>query len=577
MTGNSLLQKSFATATLLAAGGLLIYYLFQRTKRKQGKPAVQNIQSNIYDKVKSLCKECIEQAEVILVESECDWDRAYTLICEDLATLKVIGMDCEWVTKGKKRKPVSMLQLSTLHCTALVRLHLFTLHIPGSLIALIEDKTILKVGVGVMDDRDKLFTDYLMSMFGCVDLRYVAGRYKKSWNKGGLQSLAQEVAGISLNKSNQLRCGDWEQEQLPHSMSCYAAKDSQSGLAIFMCLVALKLTSLMWENEAKAIFAIQTRALPMCHGIVDLRYKAGSPTPGTAAISVVSTPSIRAPSKCISSNALRSKAMYSNCVMQAPDGQVLCVCDVRKAQWYCDKELADKVSEEGAEELVIRLRFEPRGRPTTERDYYRSRKENICVVCGADESFLRKNIVPREYRKHFPEILKSHSSHDVVLLCALCHQKSGISDQRYKMHFADLCNAPYTTGAVTVNQELKKVKSAARTLNGYMDKIPAKRVEECRSILREFYKTDDITREHIESASSLDERDSTPQDHGRIVVQYFMDNSSVQEFQRLWRVRFLEVMSPKHLGEYWHVDYNHLDYLWVKTDREMDGSDTDSS
>lgn len=32
--------------------------------------------------------------------------------------------------------------------------------------------------------------------------------------------------------------------------------------------------------------------------------------------------------------------MYSNCVMQAPDGQVLCVCDVKKALWYCDKELA---------------------------------------------------------------------------------------------------------------------------------------------------------------------------------------------------------------------------------------------
>ena len=45
-------------------------------------------------------------------------------------------------------------------------------------------------------------------------------------------------------------------------------------------------------------------------------------------------------SKSISANALRSKAMYSNCVMQAPDGQVLCVCDAKKAQWYCDKELA---------------------------------------------------------------------------------------------------------------------------------------------------------------------------------------------------------------------------------------------
>lgn len=42
----------------------------------------------------------------------------------------------------------------------------------------------------------------------------------------------------------------------------------------------------------------------------------------------------------ISTNALRTKAMYSNCVMQAPDGQVLCVCDAKKAQWYCEKELA---------------------------------------------------------------------------------------------------------------------------------------------------------------------------------------------------------------------------------------------
>ena len=28
----------------------------------------------------------------------------------------------------------------------------------------------------------------------------------------------------------------------------------------------------------------------------------------------------------------------------------------------------------------------------------------------------------------------------------------------------------------------------------------------------------------------------------------------------------MEVMSPKHMGDYWHVDYDHLDYLWVKTD-----------
>ena len=64
--------------------------------------------------------------------------------------------------------------------------------------------------------------------------------------------------------------------------------------------------------------------------------------------------------------------------------------------------------------------------------------------------------------RHFPEILKSHSSHDVVLLCASCHKKSGVFDQEYKAYFAQLCDAPYKSGGVMIDNDLKKVKSAAR-------------------------------------------------------------------------------------------------------------------
>lgn len=57
--------------------------------------------------------------------------------------------------------------------------------------------------------------------------------------------------------------------------------------------------------------------------------------------------------------------------------------------------------------FTVRLNFEPSGRPSSEYDYYYIvEKANICVVCGSDESFLRKNIVPHEYRKHFPTFLK---------------------------------------------------------------------------------------------------------------------------------------------------------------------------
>ena len=49
--------------------------------------------------------------------------------------------------------------------------------------------------------------------------------------------------------------------------------------------------------------------------------------------------------------------------------------------------------------------------------YYTTEKENQCVVCSSTEQLIRKNVVPREYRKHFPTVMKTHVSHDIVLLC----------------------------------------------------------------------------------------------------------------------------------------------------------------
>jgi len=49
--------------------------------------------------------------------------------------------------------------------------------------------------------------------------------------------------------------------------------------------------------------------------------------------------------------------------------------------------------------LTVQLLFEPSGRPTNEQNYYLHEKDNLCVVCGAGDSYIRKNIIPREYRK----------------------------------------------------------------------------------------------------------------------------------------------------------------------------------
>lgn len=49
--------------------------------------------------------------------------------------------------------------------------------------------------------------------------------------------------------------------------------------------------------------------------------------------------------------------------------------------------------------LTVRLRFEPANRPESERNYYLQEKENICVVCGHDKDYVRKFVVPYEYRR----------------------------------------------------------------------------------------------------------------------------------------------------------------------------------
>ena len=49
---------------------------------------------------------------------------------------------------------------------------------------------------------------------------------------------------------------------------------------------------------------------------------------------------------------------------------------------------------------VLQLLFEPSGKPNKDREYYLTEKENICVVCGRKDSYIRKNVVPHEYRKY---------------------------------------------------------------------------------------------------------------------------------------------------------------------------------
>lgn len=96
----------------------------------------------------------------------------------------------------------------------------------------------------------------------------------------------------------------------------------------------------------------------------------------------------------------RAKPLYHNCFLEAPDGDLLCTCAKKKAEWYVERGLGKVVTEEP---YTVRLLFEPAGRAVgSVGKYYQTPKANQCVVCGDSNSYIRKNIIPREYRRNFP-------------------------------------------------------------------------------------------------------------------------------------------------------------------------------
>jgi hypothetical protein len=154
-------------------------------------------------------------------------------------------------------------------------------------------------------------------------------------------------------------------------------------------------------------------------------------------------------------------------------GVQLCTCSQKKIDWYIKRGIA--TLESGCEAPTIRLRFEPNGRTHAADQYYLADKANHCAVCGDTKQYLRHrcspqinaiasfvlttaeathggrgppldclarlhcldcscadwlwlvdththSVVPPCYRQHFPDAMKSHLSHDIVLLCVPCKQ-----------------------------------------------------------------------------------------------------------------------------------------------------------
>lgn len=210
--------------------------------------------------------------------------------------------------------------------------------------------------------------------------------------------------------------------------------------------------------------------------------------------------------------------VYHNCRIYASDGRLLCYCDRKKLEWYIQRNLA-KLMEDNPP--AIMLLFEPKGRPEDEdNDFYIQSKKNICVGCGEKSHYIRYRIIPSCYRMHFPEHLKTHRSHDIVLLCVDCHEIAHSAAEKYKRLAAEEFRIPLFVQKIVNSGDLSlitdasvskdklngtgvsplQLRTAAMALLRHGSNMPSKRCEELMQIVKSYYGGRDVTPEDLEMA-----------------------------------------------------------------------------
>src|SRR5687768_558115 len=119
----------------------------------------------------------------------------------------------------------------------------------------------------------------------------------------------------------------------------------------------------------------------------------------------------------------------------------------------------------------------------------------------------------------FPERLKSHSSHDVVLLCAVCHTKANTENVIFRESLAAEVGMPVNRGTKleTMPKEMRDISTAGsmdcccvlstlclgHALSTCFAKIPEARRDELMKTLQKHFGKEDITKDDMKQAGTL--------------------------------------------------------------------------
>ena len=193
------------------------------------------------EEIKELPKAVFE-GPIYVIQSEKEADKAVAY----LQAQQILGIDSETrpsFTKGQSHK-VALLQISSDECCFLFRLNMTGL--TQSLIGLLENPEIIKVGLSLRDEFMMLHKRAPFNQQGCIELQDFVRPF-------GIQDKSlQKIYGILFKEkiSKSQRLSNWEADVLTDAQKQYAATDAWACLNIYNRLQELKRTGNFEIEEA---------------------------------------------------------------------------------------------------------------------------------------------------------------------------------------------------------------------------------------------------------------------------------------------------------------------------------------
>jgi ribonuclease D len=172
------------------------------------------------------------EGRIIVVFTERDADKAVDYLMKQ----ELLGFDTETRPSFKKGLlfQVALLQVATHDTCFLFRLN--RIGLPESIIRLLEDRTITKVGLSLQDDLRQLHARHPFETGTFVELQHEVKEIGIEDNS--LQKIYANLFGQKISKGQQLT--NWEAEILTEAQQRYAATDAWACIQIHQEVARMK-------------------------------------------------------------------------------------------------------------------------------------------------------------------------------------------------------------------------------------------------------------------------------------------------------------------------------------------------